>query len=192
MCSVAREKPAHRKGRHENRRRNASSGDPPRRRKRIAGRVDEASDERQRHGRPHHRGRAARQIARLSPRVRTGRAAGQLHRHRRPGVAAGPRSPGRRQQERSAAGTLSRTDGHVRLLAETAAVRPHRGRRSRRRGTRSRGTWTATTLIDQLGLRTTELYQKGARRGHQPAAAGHARALHPGREAVGRRSWPCR
>ena len=46
-------------------------------------------------------------------------------------------------------------------------------------------TWTATQLLDNLGLYTTEIHQKAARGGDRAAAAGDARAVHTGREAVG-------
>ena len=52
--------------------------------------------------------------------------------------------------------------------------------------------WSATVLLDRLGLYTTEVYQKAREEVISAPAAGHAGAVHPGGEAVGRRSWRCR
>ena len=46
--------------------------------------------------------------------------------------------------------------------------------------------WKSNTLLDQLGLYTTEVYQKGREEVIAPPAAGDARAVDAGRRAVGR------
>ena len=45
--------------------------------------------------------------------------------------------------------------------------------------------WRVNSLLDRMALLTTEVYTEGSRGGGRPAAAGNARAVHAGRQALG-------
>ena len=115
-----------------------------------------------------------------------GNPAGHRVRYPQLPMGRGPRVPHRAVAQPRDARLHALADGHVRLLPQAAAVRAAAARAQERCTRRSpRTLWNATSLLDALGLLHDRGLSEGARGDHRAAAAGAARAVDAGREAVG-------